>query len=699
VAVIGVRNGLGADKLKWLPTAVKELLTYELAAAESSLRVFTADSIDGEHRSLGVTGDDVADEKTQRRLQGLLDADVFVYGVLTAAEAEADRVRLRVQAIEAGSGRERGRIDEDLGPGGARLLEAMSGAGNGTRNLLGVGLTFEEASALSASRPHNLDAVKAYAEGVIVKQRWDLDGARSYYEAAIAADPSFLQAKQELTQTWIAQYERKKAVEVLKSIQATPAALTARQAAIVDLRINQDPGRLNALFEAAPDDLGVWPGLVRASRAGARVALQILKRMQQLRAGQPLHLEIREADAAMGTGARERGEWLLDQVAGRAAELGARWELAEARLRQAGIISPHDLARRKDAIVRFQEAERLYVEMGELDSLADAKRARANWLAASGSRREALAAMDEAAGLLRRLGNRELLAHTLGNTAEYQRDLGELAASRRRIDEARRELEALNAPRDGVELFNVNLIRAWQDIDAGNLEAAQEGIRAMRRIARSSNWDPYVVALLEANVLNEEDHREEARAAYSNALTEAADQIAEMCAVDCNGDNSAAGLECLAKKCRADDPEFIGLRKARCQLEEARCSLRGNDLARAGRAAQDAAALLESRDDFEISLLTRSVLMRVAAAHGESARAIRVLRADLARVESEGNKRLAFETALVLGDVELGAGRQEGRSRLAKLEQEARSREFFRIARLAREAFDRKRVAPATPHR
>jgi len=39
VAVLGFRNELPSPKLKWLPTAVTELLTQELAAAEGSLRV------------------------------------------------------------------------------------------------------------------------------------------------------------------------------------------------------------------------------------------------------------------------------------------------------------------------------------------------------------------------------------------------------------------------------------------------------------------------------------------------------------------------------------------------------------------------------------------------------------------------------------------------------------------------------------
>jgi hypothetical protein len=204
---------------------------------------------------------------------------------------------------------------------------------------------------------------------------------------------------------------------------------------------------------------------------------------------------------------------------------------------------------------------------------------------------------------------------------------------------------------------------------------------------------------MEANVLREEDQREEARAAYLATLSDPLFSVAGMCTVDCDGDKPVAGLECLAQKCRKDDPEFVGTRMAGCQVEEAYCRYRADDLPGAERSAREAEAFLESRDLYELSLRARAVLMRVAAAHGEAAKAIRVLRADLAKVESEGNKRLAFETSLVLGDLELKAGRPGGRARLLRLEQEARSREFFRIARLAREALDQKPVAAAARHR
>jgi len=695
VAFLGVRNEFRSERLKWLPTAVTELLTHELAAAESSLRVLPPDWMEGEHRSLGVTADDVGDEKAQKRLQAIFDEDVFVYGVLSLVEPGPEGVRLRVRALEAGSRKELGSFEEDLGPDGARLIEALPGAAESIRSLLGVSLSPEEEAALSASRAHNLDAAKVYAEGVILRQRWDLEEARSRFEAAIAADASFVQAKRELARTWEDQGNPKRAQEVWKSVRETPGALSTRQAASVDLHIAPDRDKLSALFEAAPDDLEV--GLDLAARLPLRARPQLIKRLQQLRAVPPLVLELREARAADEMGAPQRAAELLDHVATRATELGARWELARARMFQASRVPTGDPARRKEALDRFAEAERLYTEVGELDNLADTKRRKAEWFANSGSRREALAALDDAAGYWRRLGNRPWLAHNLLVTALYLRDYGELAASRKKLEEARSELEILEEAPPFMRVLSY-LIRAWQAFDAANLDAAQEELRRARKVPGMAGFGKWL-ELLEACMLDEEDHREEARAAYSKGLPDAVEKVAGMCTVDCDGDSPVAGLACLAQKCRTDDPEFVGIRKASCTLEQARCSVRANDFPRAEREAREAAALLESVDLYELALKTRAVLMRVAAARGDSARSIRTLRADLVKVESQKNIRLAFETALALGEVELRAGRPEGRARLARLEKEAKSREFFRIARLAREALDQKAVASARPKR
>jgi len=252
-------------------------------------------------------------------------------------------------------------------------------------------------------------------------------------------------------------------------------------------------------------------------------------------------------------------------------------------------------------------------------------------------------------------------------------------------------LEALEAQPDDYVFTSYFWGRSALDFDGGDLGAARV---AIRRARRGNPWQGRL-QLLEARFLHEEDQREQARAAFAKAMTLAqqggygqALPVAAICAVDCDGDQPAAGLACLAQQCRADQPGFEGARKGACLLEEARCRFRANDLPGAERAARDASEFFEPRDYYEQRLRTRGIMMRVTAARGESARAIRALQADLAEVESRHHKRLAFETALALGDVEVKAGRSPGRARLLKLEQEAKSREFLRIARLAREALD-----------
>jgi hypothetical protein len=129
----------------------------------------------------------------------------------------------------------------------------------------------------------------------------------------------------------------------------------------------------------------------------------------------------------------------------------------------------------------------------------------------------------------------------------------------------------------------------------------------------------------------------------------------------------------------------------------AKCRLAVGDFDGAERAALEARTLAQRLEYFAWRRLTNAFLMRARAARGEIAQAIASLRADLADAESKKDKEVGFEVALALGEVEVRAGRSVGRTRLLNLEQEARSREFFRIARLAREALEAKRAAPPKP--
>jgi hypothetical protein len=133
---------------------------------------------------------------------------------------------------------------------------------------------------------------------------------------------------------------------------------------------------------------------------------------------------------------------------------------------------------------------------------------------------------------------------------------------------------------------------------------------------------------------------------------------------------------------------------AELSIIEARCKYLSKDFAGAERAA--AHALAEAPPgDFWWHVRGSIELARAMAGSGRTTQAISRLKLNLAELETRHYKWLAFEAALALGEVELLVGRSEGRRRLLKLEQEAKAREFFRIARLAHEALDMKPAAPA----
>jgi hypothetical protein len=214
VAVLGIRNELQAPTLKWLPTAVTELLGRELSAAETSLRLSDPDEeVDFSLRSLGLSGQDVSEEQSQRRLEAVLGADILIHGRLVRGEAGSEGVRLHLEALDAATRKQRASFDFDLGPRAGRLVDVLPDIGASLREGLGARLSAEQEAALSTARVQTLDAVEAYAEGVVRLHDFDYADALSQFEAALAASPRFLGAQQRIADSWEAQGDRKMARE------------------------------------------------------------------------------------------------------------------------------------------------------------------------------------------------------------------------------------------------------------------------------------------------------------------------------------------------------------------------------------------------------------------------------------------------------------------------------------------------------
>jgi serine/threonine protein kinase/tetratricopeptide (TPR) repeat protein len=713
LAILGFRDELPSPQLSWLPTAVSELLAHELSAAETSLRVIPTDRVAKVRRSLGVFEDDVADEKALLRMQGLLAANVLVSGSLMSKPSDPSTVTLSVDVVDAQTRQPRATLKADIGPNGAKLPEAVVEVAAQIRNVLGVFLSQEEEAALSSSRVQSPDAMQAYAQGVMKLRSFDYEGARAFFEAARAGAPNFLDAQLRVLDTWEFQDNGKKVREAIEYLRARKSGLTPRLAAVLNEKYSvfgpDDKGSeaATAVFDAMPDDVEIALGMAAFGRErpysthlSPRTTLAMVQRLRQLPepASRDLRLDIAEAGAAGGLGDAKRAQELLEKAAARAKELGARTELAWILRTEWKLLYATE-RRGTTSLGPLLEAERLFSQVGELDEVADTKFQKSLVLSLDGATEAALAANDEAASLFRKLGDRTILPDVFLQSAHALFSRLELVPARRKLDEARAELEAAGEPLTG-DYFGVQAELDFEAVDLAGLRRAAQGMRASSTAQGMRAGSNEISALVtEGRLLRLEDRRSEAREsllAAAKLLEERKSPMftsrsirLEVCSMDCDDGNTAKGLACLAEfsppASLGDDARYSTL------LSQAKCKRLANDFAGAERDAREGVSIADRRHYSPVGRLYTSLqLMQAQASQGKNLRkTISTLRAELAALESKHAKRLAFEVALVLGGVELQVGRPEGRPRLLKLEQDANALEYFRVARLAHHALER----------
>jgi tetratricopeptide (TPR) repeat protein len=430
-----------------------------------------------------------------------------------------------------------------------------------------------------------------------------------------------------------------------------------------------------------------------------RTKLALIGRLRRLPVptSRDIRLDLSEAAVLAHLGDPARAREVLARAQARAKELGARGELGWL-VREEGEVIWIAEAHGVEALPRFEEAARIFAELGDIEELETTKGRIATLLTNLGPPQRALASLDEVASLSRRLGNHQSIEWCLTARASQFLLLGELKDARRALDEARAEAEVLDEPPGWrYQSYGADLAVAKADLDE-----ARRAINDLKALGEER-----VRLVAEGVILREEDRLEEARESLLRAaklfeqqgVRLASTNLARRaCELHCDEGRAAEGLACLAEH------PLVGMSEGHTAaglLIEAKCRYQTGDLAAAERAGNEA---LSKTDLFARRVEGTALLMRVLAARGETASSLTGLRGLVANVDAKpGNRRLEFEVALALGEVEIRAGRPEGRARLLKLEQEAKSREFFRIARLAREAREgglskAHAAAPAAPH-
>ena len=681
-AILGFVNELPEKRLGWLSTALEEGLHRELAAAETVLRVLPTDRVAKARRSLGIAGSALSDASHRTRLQSLLVANRLIHGELSPAEPASNAVTLRVHVVDAPTGRELTELTENLGPDAVALPEALVRLGSKLRDALHAPLSPEEASVLASTRVKGVEAAQLYAEGVLSLRAFEYDQARSLLESALTHEGTLVDAQQRILASLQKQGFRTKAQEATKRLASQKHLLTSRQSAAlvadgVDARL--------ALFNTSPDDedLGFR---VAFEGAPAKLKLALIQRLRQLPSplSEDLRLDAAEAEAVFVEDPKRAHE-LLDRLVLRARQLGARSEEALAHNVRAALLwaAPEEAP-------RFREAIRLHSEVGDLEGVAQTTGALANALAHHGRLRETLEALDEAAGAFRQLGNRRRLHGLLALSAMQYMFFGEGEIAWKQLEEARAEAEVLGEAPGDTYLFVKPKFHLW-NADLPGFRAALHAWRGVRGADDPFVWE------YEAMGLTAQDQLEEARALMKRAASKlekrgqvafAAGAMLSACELECEQGHPKEGLACMAALSGEHDHGDLKVARNRW---EARCKYLSKDASGAEAVARR--ALTDSAREWFMGRVDVEIeIARAMALRGQTVKAIPELKRILADIESRRfYRKLAFDAALALGEAELGAGLPSGRSRLVRLEQEARSRECFLIARQAREALDRSR--------
>jgi TolA-binding protein len=204
----------GDSSLQPLSRGLAELILSDLAVVRS-LRLLERMEIGAllDELKLGQSGR--ADTSTAARVGRLLRAERMVQGV--AAITENGPVRMTATVVRGdGSVRSGAQASGTF----KQLLDLEKQLVFGLASELGIQLTEAERQRILRQGPKNLVAFLAYSQGLDALDRGDYRAAAAAFSAAVRADPSFQEAR-----------EQQQAAEATPAVQATPGdVLTVAQA-------------------------------------------------------------------------------------------------------------------------------------------------------------------------------------------------------------------------------------------------------------------------------------------------------------------------------------------------------------------------------------------------------------------------------------------------------------------------------------
>jgi tetratricopeptide (TPR) repeat protein len=440
VAVLGFRNLSPRDEEAWLSTALAEMLSTELAAAET-LRVIPGEEIARAKRDLDLGNVEAHAAPTLAKLHGATGADFVVVGSYVALPDRNLRLDVRVQRT---SGGETAAAFNTAGTQGD-LFALVARAGAELRSRLGADARLTEGLDLRRAVPMNSESARWFAEGVARFRQFDAVAARDALEKAVAADPQFALAYGELSDVYAyLGYDEKGAIAARRAVEIS-GGLPRSERLLLDAKYHQRAHRVKEaidlyrlLVAQFPDDPDYRVRLVDALIDNSRgaEALAAVDAMKKLRG-------VTETDARVDLLDAWSAELVSDY-----ARIGAATTRGIAKARAAQnrevlgellVIRAVALAatsKYPEALVNFDEAEDLFASVGNRAGVAKSLRKRSYLYWRRGDLQEARRMNERALKIYQDIGQLLGAASATGGIGVILNSQGDHNGARARFTEA-----------------------------------------------------------------------------------------------------------------------------------------------------------------------------------------------------------------------------------------------------------------------
>lgn len=423
VAVLGFHNASGRPDDDWLATAISEMLSTELATGER-LRVVSGEEVANLRISSPWSQTSTLGRETTTRIGTALNSDVLVLGSYTAIGNAGDSpLRFDVSLQDARTGdvltqiAQSGNIND--------LFQVASEIGARLRQHLGVpDIKNTEQAGVLASLPLDRDGARFYALGVAKLRDFDALAAKDLLEQAVKADPKFSLAHLTLSRAWgRLGYEQKRKEEAKKALDLSVDLPRSEQMLVEGNYYGSLPNHekaistYHALFELFPDNVEYGLQLA-AEQTAAGHGSQTLETIAQLRRLPPPASDDPRIDLAEERAVPENVpvELGLARSAMRKAQAQGK-KLLYAQAEQIECMNLNYSEHAEQAVPACEDAYNLFWAAGNRLAAADAVRLLADVQGTLGHPDQAISAYQKALRILQELGEHEKTGAILNNMA------------------------------------------------------------------------------------------------------------------------------------------------------------------------------------------------------------------------------------------------------------------------------------------